>query len=60
MLLVGVLKELGKWAAANPDDIPQHLRHAIQPFHADVPDNSLSQPGPSELHSIRGILVKVH
>ena len=41
----GVLKELGEWAAANPDVIPQHLRQALR---ADATDNSLSQAGPSE------------
>ena len=26
----GVLRELGTWAAENPDSVPQHLREALK------------------------------
>ena len=53
-----ILKELGTWAAENPDAVPQKFREALQqprrPLHAPE-DSSMSQTlsraGPSKAYS---------
>lgn len=32
----GILKELGEWAAANPNAVPPHLREAVRRLPTEV------------------------